>query len=149
MRDRYLDLLRALALVRVVIYHNFGWTWLPLLFPSMGVMFALAGSLMARSLSRPAFGVIRARLRRLLPPMWMFGAVVVTAMILDGWGPHSEGHPNWWWGKLAFWVLPLSTPPACLFRSVVTKKPWNFRCVKLASSDTRGSNCCCTVTVYW
>src|SRR5689334_2499219 len=35
-RDRYLDLLRALALVRVVIYHNFGWTWLPLLFPSMG-----------------------------------------------------------------------------------------------------------------
>lgn len=110
-RDRYLDLLRALALVRVVIYHNFGWTWLPLVFPSMGVMFALAGSLMARSLKRPALSVIRSRLRRLLPPMWMFGAVVVTGMIYDGWGPHSEGHPHWWWGKLAFWVLPLSTPP--------------------------------------
>jgi hypothetical protein len=110
-RDRYLDLLRALALVRVVIYHNFGWTWLPLLFPSMGVMFALAGSLMARSLKRPAMSVIRSRMRRLLPPMWMFGAIVLTAMIYDGWGPHSEGHPNWWWGKLAFWILPLSTPP--------------------------------------
>ncbi|MFD3451988.1 acyltransferase [Streptomyces sp. NPDC058691] len=110
-RDRYLDLLRALALVRVVIYHNFSWTWLPLVFPSMGVMFALAGSLMARSLSRPALSVIRSRVRRLLPPMWLFGAVVVSAMIIDGWGPHASGHPNRWWGELAFWILPLSTPP--------------------------------------
>ncbi|MFD9723053.1 acyltransferase [Streptomyces sp. NPDC059072] len=110
-RDRYLDLLRALALGRVVLYHNFGWFWLPLVFPSMGVMFALAGSLMTRSLSRPALGVIRGRLRRLLPPMWLFGAIMITLQILDGWGPDSEGHPNWWWGKLAFWILPLSTPP--------------------------------------
>ncbi|KDN81841.1 acyltransferase family protein [Kitasatospora cheerisanensis] len=110
-RDRYLDLLRALALVRVVLYHNFGWFFLPLVFPSMGVMFALAGSLMARSLSRPALGVIRSRLRRLLPPMWLFGAIVVTLQVLDGGGPGSDGHPTWWWAKLAFWVLPLSTPP--------------------------------------
>lgn len=110
-RDRYLDLLRALALLRVMLYHQFGWFWLPLVFPSMGVMFALAGSLMARSLSRPALGVIRGRLRRLLPPMWLFGAVLLTLQILDGWGPDSEGHPTWWWTKLAFWILPLSTPP--------------------------------------
>lgn len=110
-RDRYLDLLRALALVRVVIYHNFSWTWLPLVFPSMGVMFSLAGSLMARSLSRPALSVIRGRLRRLLPPLWLYGAVVLPAMIIDGWGPGADGHPGWWWGELAFWVLPLSTPP--------------------------------------
>ncbi|WP_083646542.1 acyltransferase family protein [Kitasatospora sp. CB01950] len=110
-RDRYLDLLRALALVRVVLYHNFGWFFLPLLFPSMGVMFALAGSLMTRSLSRPALGVIRGRLRRLLPPMWLFGAIVVALQVLDGGGPDSDGHPAWWWAKLAFWVLPLSTPP--------------------------------------
>jgi peptidoglycan/LPS O-acetylase OafA/YrhL len=110
-RDRYLDLLRALALVRVVLYHNFGWFLLPVVFPSMGVMFALAGSLMTRSLSRPALGVIRGRLRRLLPPMWLFGAVMITLQILDGWGPRSDGHPSWWWAKLAFWLLPLSTPP--------------------------------------
>lgn len=110
-RDRYLDLLRALALVRVIIYHNFGWTWLPLLFPSMGVMFALAGSLMARSLGRPAIGVIRGRMRRLLPPLWLFGALLVPAMISQGWGPHYNGHPGWWWGELGFWILPLSTPP--------------------------------------
>ncbi|MFC8954391.1 acyltransferase [Streptomyces sp. NPDC057101] len=110
-RDLYFDLLRALALVRVVIYHNFGWFWLPVLFPSMGVMFALAGSLMARSLSRPALGVIRGRLRRLLPPMWLFGAILLTAQIVDGGGPDAEEHPDWWWGKLLFWIVPLSTPP--------------------------------------
>ncbi|THA60950.1 acyltransferase [Streptomyces sp. A0958] len=109
-RDRYLDLLRALALVRVVIYHNFGWTWLPVVFPSMGVMFALAGSLMVRSLKRPALSVVRGRLRRLLPPMWLFGAVVVPLMLLEGWRP-DPSHPNWWWGDLAYWVLPFSEPP--------------------------------------
>ena len=53
-RDRYLDLLRSIALVRVVLYHIFGWAWLTVLFPSMGVMFALAGSLMARILTAAA-----------------------------------------------------------------------------------------------
>ncbi|GAA4872198.1 acyltransferase [Kitasatospora terrestris] len=113
-RDRYLDLLRALALVRVILYHNFSWAWLPIVFPSMGVMFALAGSLMARSLKRPALGVIRGRLRRLLPPMWLFGIIMVGLQVYDGGGPHgpaSDGHPTWWWAKLAFWILPLSTPP--------------------------------------
>ncbi|WP_406838205.1 acyltransferase [Streptomyces sp. AHU1] len=109
-RDRYLDLLRALALVRVVFYHTFNWTWLPIVFPSMGVMFALAGSLMVRSLDRPALSVIRGRLRRLLPPMWLFGAVVVPLMVLDGWRPDAH-HPTWWWGDLAYWVLPFSEPP--------------------------------------
>lgn len=110
-RDRYLDLLRAIALIRVILYHNFNWSWLPVVFPSLGVMFALAGSLMARSLSRPALGVIRGRLRRLLPPMWLFGAIVITGMVLDGWGPNADGNPASWWIKMAFWILPLSTPP--------------------------------------
>lgn len=58
-RDRYFDLLRGLAIFRVVLYHLAGWSWLPLVFPSMGVMFALAGNLMARSLKRPALDVVR------------------------------------------------------------------------------------------
>ncbi|MFJ8074638.1 acyltransferase [Streptomyces sp. NPDC096176] len=101
-RDRYFDLLRALALFRVVLYHLVGWAWLPLLFPSMGVMFALAGSLMARSLARPALQVIRSRVRRLLPPLWVLGAVGVTAMLIDGWRPGPSA---------VFWLLPLSDPP--------------------------------------
>lgn len=109
-RDRYLDLLRALALVRVIVYHTFGWAWLTLLFPSMGVMFALAGSLMARSLGRPALSVIRARLRRLLPPLWIFAAVALTAMFVQGWQPQGEDG-SWGWARLLCWIVPVGSPP--------------------------------------
>ncbi|MFF8964286.1 acyltransferase [Streptomyces globisporus] len=109
-RDRYLDLLRTIALVRVVIYHVFGWAWLTILFPSMGVMFALAGSLMARSLSRPALGVIRGRIRRLLPPMWVFALVVVPMMFALSWQPVKEDG-LWWFVKLAWYVVPVGAPP--------------------------------------
>ncbi|MFF8985734.1 acyltransferase [Streptomyces globisporus] len=109
-RDRYLDLLRTIALVRVVIYHVFGWAWLTILFPSMGVMFALAGSLMARSLSRPALGVIRGRIRRLLPPMWVFALVVVPMMFALSWQPVKEDG-LWWFVKLGWYVFPVGAPP--------------------------------------
>ncbi|WP_392670925.1 acyltransferase [Streptomyces sp. LN785] len=109
-RDRYLDLLRTIALVRVVVFHTFGWAWLTVVFPSMGVMFALAGSLMARSLDRPAPAVIRARIRRLLPPMWALAAIVVPVMFVLGWKPlKAEG--IWWFVKLGCYLLPLGAPP--------------------------------------
>ncbi|XCM31953.1 acyltransferase [Streptomyces parvus] len=109
-RDRYLDLLRTIALLRVVIYHIFGWAWLTILFPSMGVMFALAGSLMARSLGRPALGVVRGRIRRLLPPMWVFALVVVPMMFALSWQPVKE-EGAWWFVKLAWYVFPVGAPP--------------------------------------
>lgn len=109
-RDRYLDLLRAVALVRVVFFHLFGWAWLTILFPSMGVMFALAGSLMARSLARPAGSVIRGRLRRLLPPMWAFSLVVVPVMFALSWKPVRE-EGIWWFIKIGSYLFPLGSPP--------------------------------------
>jgi peptidoglycan/LPS O-acetylase OafA/YrhL len=112
-RDRYLDLLRSLALVRVVAYHLFGWAWLTILFPSMGVMFALAGSLMARSLSRPALKVIRSRVRRLLPPLWAFSAVILTMMLVNGWHPTKDPDTSGTWGLLSIfnYGLPIGAPP--------------------------------------
>ncbi|MFF8596063.1 acyltransferase [Streptomyces sp. NPDC015220] len=112
-RDRYLDLLRALALVRVVVYHLFGWGWLTVLFPSMGVMFALAGSLMARSLKRPAPGVIKGRLRRLLPPLWAFAALLLPLMLFAGWNPAKDPDLGGTVGlaKLLDYVVPVGAPP--------------------------------------
>ncbi|MFF4033945.1 acyltransferase [Streptomyces sviceus] len=112
-RDRYLDLLRSLALVRVVLYHLFGWAWLTVLFPSMGVMFALAGSLMARSLKRPALSVIRGRLRRLLPPLWAFSAVVLPLMFVGGWRLSEDPDHSGTWGllELVNYVIPIGAPP--------------------------------------
>jgi peptidoglycan/LPS O-acetylase OafA/YrhL len=109
-RDRYLDLLRSIALVRVVVYHLFGWAWLTVLFPSMGVMFALAGSLMARSLKRPAAGVIRSRVRRLLPPLWAFAAVVLTMMFVNGWNP-AKDDGTWGLIGLVNYLVPIGAPP--------------------------------------
>ncbi|BAC72828.1 acyltransferase [Streptomyces avermitilis] len=112
-RDRYFDLLRSLALVRVVVYHLFGWAWLTILFPSMGVMFALAGSLMARSLKRPAPSVIRGRIRRLLPPLWAFSAVLLTLMFAGGWNPAKDPDLGGTWGvvELFDYLVPVGAPP--------------------------------------
>ncbi|GIJ52290.1 membrane protein [Virgisporangium aliadipatigenens] len=102
MRDRYLDLLRAIAVGRVLVYHVYGWAWLTFAMPAMGVMFAIAGSLTAASLARsPASAVVGGRLRRLLPPLWLLGAVALPVMAFGGW------RPDW---RVVWWVLPLGDP---------------------------------------
>ncbi|MGI5147072.1 acyltransferase family protein [Plantactinospora sp. CA-294935] len=108
-RDRYLDLWRAAALVRVVTYHVLGWIWLTVLFPAMGLMFALAGSLMAGSLDRTGPGAVGRRLRRLLPPLWGFGVVAVTLLLVTGWRTAPTAALGW--GEMVWWVFPARTPP--------------------------------------
>jgi|GEM_PF-903863 Predicted acyltransferases len=114
-RDRYLDLWRAAALVRVVTYHILGWIWLTVLFPAMGLMFALAGSLMAGSVDRTGISAVRRRLRRLLPPLWGFAAVAVTLLLVTGWRAAPADRLGW--GELVWWIFPARTPP-------VSDHPW-------------------------
>jgi peptidoglycan/LPS O-acetylase OafA/YrhL len=115
-RDRYIDCLRAIALVRVVVYHTFSWVWLPLVFPSMPIMFALAGALVAGSLDRSQVNpwpVLGRRIRRLLPPVWALGVVAVPLMLFVGWTADADrgvGSPLTW-DSLLLWVVPLSEPP--------------------------------------
>jgi peptidoglycan/LPS O-acetylase OafA/YrhL len=109
-RDPYIDSLRALAILRVYVYHALGVSWLPVLFPSIPIMLGLAGFLMARSLDRGnAAGVLRGRLRRLLPPLWVLGAVAVPLMMYMGWAAEEESsfHPI---GALC-WAMPVCDPP--------------------------------------
>ncbi|CAM5669045.1 hypothetical protein GCM10010329_35540 [Streptomyces spiroverticillatus] len=110
-RDRYLDLLRSIALVRVVLFHVYGQAWMTIIFPSMGVMFALAGSLMARSLSaRSAGQVIKSRVRRLMVPVWVFAIVTLALIFNGGWKPTAgeDGESIiWWWIRLAWWFVPV------------------------------------------
>jgi peptidoglycan/LPS O-acetylase OafA/YrhL len=110
-RNRYLDLLRAAAIVRVIVYHLFGWPWLSILLPAMGIMFALAGSLTAASLDKRNAGqVITSRLRRLLPPLWLLAVIAVPAMLYFGWTQQDGGDQPLSW-KLGLWVLPIGDPP--------------------------------------
>jgi peptidoglycan/LPS O-acetylase OafA/YrhL len=110
-RDRYLDLLRAIALVRIVAYHTFYQAvWLTIVFPSLGVMFALAGALMARSLDRPTGQVLKSRLKRLLLPLWVYSGVIVGLLLVQGWRPSPDDGAGWWL-RLLLWFVPIGDPP--------------------------------------
>ncbi|MBL7256150.1 acyltransferase family protein [Paractinoplanes lichenicola] len=103
MRNRYLDLLRAVATVRVVVYHSTGWAALTIVFPAMSVMFALAGSMMAASLDRYGPFAVERRLHRLLPALWVLAAVAVPTMLAVGMA--------WDW-QVLLWAFPIVDPPA-------------------------------------
>jgi peptidoglycan/LPS O-acetylase OafA/YrhL len=117
MRNRYIDLLRGVAIARVVVYHTSGWTMLSFL-PAMSVMFALGGSLMASSLDRSGVRAVGRRLRRLLPSLWLLSAVFVPAMWLTGLDAH--------W-KLLLWVVPLADPPANHWGALALSTIWYLR----------------------
>ncbi|SCL22257.1 acyltransferase family protein [Micromonospora inyonensis] len=119
MRNRYLDLLRFLAIIRVVVYHVTGWATLTLVFPAMSVMFALAGSLMAASLDRSGPSAVGRRLRRLLPSLWVVAAIFVPAMLLAG------GLPASW--RLALWLFPITDPPANGWGALALSVIWYLR----------------------
>lgn len=128
MRNRYLDLLRAAAIVRVIVYHHFGWPWLSIVFPAMGVMFAVAGSLTAASLQRrSARQVVASRMRRLLPPVWLFGLITVPAMLYTGWAAEADGEHPFRPAELLFWVLPLGDPPGSDRAAFVWDALWYVR----------------------
>jgi cellulose synthase/poly-beta-1,6-N-acetylglucosamine synthase-like glycosyltransferase/peptidoglycan/xylan/chitin deacetylase (PgdA/CDA1 family) len=117
-RDRWFDTLRALALGRVITYHMFGAAWLSLAFPAMGVMFALGGSLMARSLDRAPAQAVNSRLRRLLPALWALGALLLPAMIWHGWPDRPA------WPALLTWLVPVAQPPGSEWAADVTGVLW-------------------------
>src|SRR5690349_10621488 len=105
-RNQYLDLLRAVATVRVVLYHSTGWAALSIVFPAMSVMFALGGSLMAASLDRYGPFAVEKRLHRLLPALWVLVAIAVPTMLAIG--------LVWDW-RVLLWAFPLQDPPATGF----------------------------------
>ncbi|GAB3358884.1 glycosyltransferase [Micromonospora halotolerans] len=117
-RDRWFDTLRALALGRVIAYHLFGAAWLSFAFPAMGVMFAVGGSLMARSLDLTPERAVSGRLRRLLPGLWALGLVLVPLMLWHGWSDRPA------WPALLSWAVPLVQPPGNEWAADVTGVLW-------------------------
>ncbi|MFF0177089.1 acyltransferase family protein [Micromonospora profundi] len=118
MRNRYLDLLRFLAIVRVVVYHVTGWASLTLVFPAMSVMFALAGSLMAASLTRSGPAAVGRRLRRLLPSLWVLAVVFVPAMLFTGLSLSP---------RVLLWLFPIADPPANNWGALALSVIWYLR----------------------
>ncbi|MBV1856607.1 acyltransferase family protein [Catellatospora tritici] len=125
-RSPYVDTLRAAAIVRVFLNHAIPIGALTALFPSMWLMFGLAGFLTAASLERGGGGrTVRSRLRRLLPPLWALGAVALPLMLLNGW-LHDPQQPMRWFDPL-LWVLPLANPPASTWGGIFVVTLWYLR----------------------
>jgi peptidoglycan/LPS O-acetylase OafA/YrhL len=113
-RNLWFDVLRAVALFKIVTYHSCDSPLVASAVPSMGLMFAMAGSLMAGSLTRQKgqhYHVIARRLRRFLPPFWWMALLVVPAMLWHGWTATTSMSAPARWSNLWLWVLPVSTPP--------------------------------------
>ncbi|HZM79136.1 MAG TPA: acyltransferase [Candidatus Limnocylindrales bacterium] len=120
-RSAYVDTLRALAIARVYIHHTLWIGWFTMVFPSMSVMFALAGFLTAVSLDRG--GVTRtvwSRVRRLLPPLWGLAVVAVPVMLAVGW---NSVH----WADLVYWVVPLANPTTSDWAGAFALALWYLR----------------------
>ncbi|SHN26319.1 acyltransferase family protein [Cryptosporangium aurantiacum] len=124
-RDRYFDVLRFLCILWVVVYHIFSTqAWLGF-WPAMGLLFAISGSLMVRSLDRGALQTIKNRLQRLLPVLWLAGLIGVPLMFWHGW-PADERPPLW---RLVFWIFPLGDPPGSEWGASLTEPLWYMRSI--------------------
>jgi peptidoglycan/LPS O-acetylase OafA/YrhL len=111
-RDLVFDLVRIVALARVVTWHTVPAAWLTW-FAAMPLMFFVAGALLARSAASRSYGaLLRGRLTRVLVPMWAFGSFVgvvsLSQSLRTGAGlPSLDVLPY-----LATWLLPVVDPAA-------------------------------------
>jgi peptidoglycan/LPS O-acetylase OafA/YrhL len=106
----------------VIVFHATDLQVLHVVLPAIGVMYALAGSLMANSLDRrPWLPTLGSRIRRLLPPVWLYGAVVLV-FGLEATGPHEP-----LWSRALFWLIPLRDPSANIGNSGLVDTLWYLR----------------------
>lgn len=125
-RSSYVDTLRALAIVRVYLHHTLWIGWLTTLFPSMWVMFAVAGLLTATSIDRRgARDTVRSRFRRALPPLWGLAVVAVPVMLVTGWASDRTSPLSW--PDLLYWIVPLANPPTSSWAGAFALALWYLR----------------------
>lgn len=110
----YVKLLVVLALAAVLTAAALPRPWLTMAFPAVGILFAAGGAAAASRLD--AVGSSRAYVRRaasaLLVPFWVFGAAVVTAMLVGGWSwSVDDGTAPLTWSTAWLWLLPFADPP--------------------------------------
>ena len=105
-RDGFLDTVRGISIVRVLFWHTLGFWWISWVFAAMPAVFYVSGALLAKSLrTKPIGVVVRARLRRLLPPYAVFIGVSLTAVAIarpDVWRTNTV--------DLISWIVPFQSP---------------------------------------
>lgn len=105
-RDGFLDALRAIATIRVVIWHAFGASIISWFVAAIPAMFFVFGSLLAASIEkrRRITPVLRDRFRRISLPLAAFAVATWTAIALS---PHSVDFDL---PRLVTWLIPIVDP---------------------------------------
>ena len=114
-RDALLDLLRGVALIRVVVWHTFSAPWMTA-FAAMPVMFFVVGTMLPDVRTwRGYLAAVRRRGQRVLVPFWAYGTVIWgIAGFFALTGPHGTALPSPHWSALN-WVVPLDDPSGATF----------------------------------
>ncbi len=82
-RDTFLDMVRAISIVRVMFWHALGYWWISWAFAAMPAVFYVAGAVFAKSMAnRSCLTVVRNRLRRLVLPYYAFVGLALTIVTL-------------------------------------------------------------------
>ena len=110
-----LDLLRGVALIRVVVWHTFAAPWMTT-FAAMPVMFFVVGTMLPDVRNwRGYVAAVRRRGQRVLVPFWAYGAVIWgIAGVFALTGPRRQALPTPHWSTLN-WIVPLDDPTGATF----------------------------------
>jgi peptidoglycan-N-acetylglucosamine deacetylase len=129
-RDRFLDLLRLVSVLRVVALHTatkppvIYLPWIQWIFPGMPEVFFVSGAVTAAALrKRRATGVVVKRLRRLLPPYYVYAAVALAVMyVTDSRSAAAEASLDR--GDWLSFLFPVVRPTGSVTRVVLTGHLW-------------------------
>lgn len=107
-RDTFLDVVRTISTIRVVVWHTFGLPLISYFVAAMPAMFFVFGSLLAASADRkPLHAVVLDRFRRILGPLWLF-VIVTWLFAFVTWGAWRGFSPL----EALRWLVPFNDPPA-------------------------------------
>ncbi len=129
-RDRFLDLLRLIAVVRVVALHTATkppvvyLPWIQWIFPGMAEVFFVSGVVTAASLRRrAAMSVVMTRLRRLLPPYYAYAVIALFVMaVTDARSKAPDASIDR--GDVLSFLLPVVRPTGSVTRVVLWGHLW-------------------------
>ncbi len=107
-RDALLDLLRSVALIRIILWHLYAQTWLTWI-AALPVMFFVLGTVTRPSPSGH-LSFVQRRGRRLLVPYWVYG--VTIAALASAFAVANTTKVDVSLSQLIAWVLPVVDPTA-------------------------------------
>ncbi len=128
-RNHWLDAVRGIAVIRVVLWHAFASAFLSWTITTMPAMFFVAGSLLAYSLDkRPFDQLLNKRMKRLLIPYWTLGgALLLVLAVVHRLSPSAATDMSF--GQFFAWLVPIVDPRGSAWEAGWIATPlWYLRC---------------------